>query len=141
MLSPRARIQNAGVHAVQHGGNLEVEVGDLLGGDIVDVAVQDGIDDAAGILDGDALAGAVPAGVDQISLGAALLHLLDQLLSILGGVQLQEGLAEAGREGGGGLGDAALCTCQLSCEAREEVVLSLLWSQDRYWRQYTECIS
>ena len=36
-----ARIQNAGVHAVQHGGNLEVEVGDLLGGHIVDVAVQD----------------------------------------------------------------------------------------------------
>ena len=38
-----ARIQNAGVHAVQHGGNLEVEVGDLLGGHIVDVAVQDGV--------------------------------------------------------------------------------------------------
>ena len=54
-----ARIQNAGVHAVQHGGNLEVEVGALLGGHIVDVAVQDGVDDAAGILDGDALAGAV----------------------------------------------------------------------------------
>ena len=40
----------------------------------------------AGVLDGDALAGAVPAGVDQISLGTALLHLLDQLhSSILGG--------------------------------------------------------
>ena len=38
--------------------SLEVEVGDLLGGHIVDVAVQDGVDDAAGILDGDALAGA-----------------------------------------------------------------------------------
>ena len=40
-----------------------------------------------GILDGDPLAGAVPAGVDQVGLGAALFHLLDQFLSILGGMQ------------------------------------------------------
>ena len=136
-----ARIQNAGVHAVQHGGNLEVEVGDLLGGHIVDVAVQDGIDDAAGILDGDALAGAVPAGVDQISLGAALLHLLDQLLSILGGVQLQESLAEACGEGGGGLGDAALGAGQLRGEAGQEVVLGLLGGQDADRGQNAERIS
>ena len=60
-----------GVHAGQLGGHLEVEVGDGLGGSGQDGAVQDGVDDAAGILDGDALAGAVPAGVDQVGLGAA----------------------------------------------------------------------
>ena len=37
-------------------------------------------------------------------------------------VQLQEGLAEACREGGGGLGDAALGACQLCSEAGQEVV-------------------
>ena len=60
-----AGVQDGGINAGQLGGNLEVEVGDLLGGSLVDGAAQDGIDDAAGILDGDALAGAVPAGVDQ----------------------------------------------------------------------------
>ena len=66
-----AGIENLGVDAGQLGGNLEVEVGDLLGGRLQDSAVQDRVDDAAGILDGDTLAGAVPAGVDQIGLGAA----------------------------------------------------------------------
>ena len=56
-----AGIQDASVNTVQDGGNLEVEVGDLLGGHIVDIAVQDSIDDTTGVLDGDALAGAVPA--------------------------------------------------------------------------------
>ena len=53
-----AGIQDSGIHAGQLGGNLEVEVGDLLGGSLVDGTAQDSIDDAAGILDGDALAGA-----------------------------------------------------------------------------------
>ena len=53
-------------------------------------------------------------------------------------MQLEECLAEASREGRSRLCDAALCTCQLSREAREEVVLGLLWCQDRYWRQYAE---
>ena len=68
-----AGVQNGGVNTGQSGGNLEVEVGDGFGGSLVDSAAQDGVDDAAGILDGDALAGAVPAGVDQVSLGAGLL--------------------------------------------------------------------
>ena len=51
-----AGIQDAGVNTVQDGGNLEVEVGDLLGGHVVDIAVQDSVDDATGVLDGDALA-------------------------------------------------------------------------------------
>ena len=136
-----AGIQDAGVNTVQDGGNLEVEVGDLLGGHVVDIAVQDSIDDTTGVLDGDALAGAVPAGVDQVSLSAAHLHLLDQLLSILGGVQLQESLAEASGEGGSGLGDAALGASQLGGEAGQEVVLGLLGAQDRDGRQNAECVS
>ena len=56
-----ARVEDSGINAGQSGGNLKVEVGDLLGGSLVDGTAQDGVDDAAGILDGDALAGAVPA--------------------------------------------------------------------------------
>ena len=136
-----AGIEDGGIDAGQRGGNLEVEVRDLLGGGLVDSAAQDRVDDAAGILDGDALAGAVPAGVDQISLGAGLLHLLDQLLSVLGGMQLEEGLAEAGGEGRGGLGDAALGAGQLRGEAGQEVVLGLLGGQDADRGQNAERIS
>ena len=56
-------------------------------------------------------------------------------------MQLKECLAEASRECRSWLCDTTLCTCQLSCETREEVVLCLLWSQDRYWRQHAECVS
>ena len=66
-------IQNVGVNAGQSGGNLEVEVGDLLGLSLQDGAIQNSVDDAAGILNGDTLAGAVPTGVDQVSLCAGLL--------------------------------------------------------------------
>ena len=136
-----AGIEDGGIDAGQRGGNLKVEVRDLLGGGLVDSAAQDRVDDAAGILDGDALAGAVPAGVDEVSLRAGLLHLLDQLLSVLGGMQLEEGLAEAGREGRGGLGDAALGAGQLRGEAGQEVVLGLLRGQDADRGQNAERIS
>ena len=45
-------------------------------------------------------------------------------------MQLQEGLAEAGGEGGSGLGDAPLGAGQLGGEAGQEVVLGLLRGQD-----------
>ena len=129
------------VHTGQLGGHLEVEVRDLLGGSLQDGAVQDRVDDAAGILDGDTLAGAVPAGVDQVGLRAALFHLLDQFLGVLGGMQLEEGLAEAGGEGGSGLGDAALGAGQLGGEAGQEVVLGLLGGQDGHGGQHAERVS
>ena len=135
-----ARIEDRGINARKLCGNFEVEVRDLLGGSLEDIAVQDRVDDAAGILDGDALAGSVPAGIYQVSLRAALFHSLDQLLAVLGGVQLQECLAEACGECRSGLCDAALCSCQLSCEAAQEVVLSLLRCQNRDGRQYAESI-
>ena len=135
-----AGIQDTGIHAGELGGNLEVEIRDLLGGGFVDAAVQDGVDDAARVLDGDALARAVPAGVHEVGLGAALLHLLDEFLGVLGRMELQESLAEAGGEGGGGLGDAALGACELGGEAGEEVVLSLLGSKDGYRGQHSESV-
>ena len=71
---------------------------------------------------------------------SALLHLLNQLFCILGRMQLQECLTEASGEGRGRLGNTALGTSQLSCETGQEVVLSLLRCQNRYWRKYAECI-
>ena len=77
-----ARVEDRGIDAGQLGGHLEVEQRDLLGRSLEHVAVQDRVDDAAGVLDGDALAGAVPAGVDEIRLRAGLLHALDELLGV-----------------------------------------------------------
>ena len=56
-------------------------------------------------------------------------------------MEFQECLAEASRESRSWLSDAAFSTCKLSSEAREEVVLGLLWSKDRYWRKHAECVS
>ena len=53
-------------------------------------------------------------------------------------MQLEEGLAEAGGEGRGGLGDAALGAGQLRGEAGQEVVLGLLRRQDGDGRQNAE---
>ena len=96
-----AGIKDRRIDAGQCGGNLQVKVGDCLRLGLQDGAVQDRVDDAAGVLNGDALAGAVPAGVDQVSLGAALLHLLDQLFGVLRRMQLQEGLTKASGEASG----------------------------------------
>lgn len=51
-----ARVENLGVNAGKLGGHGEVEDGYLLGGSGEDCAVKDSVDDATGILDGDALA-------------------------------------------------------------------------------------
>ena len=53
-------------------------------------------------------------------------------------MQFEEGLAEAGGEGRGGLGDAALGAGQLGGETGQEVVLGLLRSQNGYRRKYAE---
>ena len=43
-------------------------------------AVENGVDDSAGVTDGDALACAVPTGVHEVGLRAALLHFLHHAL-------------------------------------------------------------
>ena len=112
-----AGIKNRGINTGKFGGNLEVKDGELLGRSCEDGTVEDGVDDTAGVADRDTLAGSVPAGVYQISLGAALLHLLDKFLGILGRMQFEECLAEASRESRSRLCDTAFCTCELGGEA------------------------
>ena len=136
-----AGIKDLGIYAGELGGNCEVEDRNLLGGSGKDGAVEDGVDDTAGVTDGDTFAGTVPASVHQICLGTALFHLLHEFFCVLGGVQAQEGCAEASREGGGGLCDAALCAGQFRGEAAQEVVFGLLGCQDRNRGEHAECVS
>ena len=89
-----AGIKNRGINTGKFGGNLEVKDGELLGRSCENGTVEDSVDDTAGVADRDTLAGSVPAGVYEISLGAALLHLLDKFLGILGRMQFEECLAE-----------------------------------------------
>ena len=130
------RVENLGIHSGEFGGHGESEDRNLLGGSGQDSSVKDSIDDAAGVADRDALSGSVPAGVNEISLSAALFHLLDEFFSILGGVEAEECCAEASREGGGGLGDAAFGTGELRGVAAQEVVLGLFRSKDRHGGQH-----
>ena len=55
-------------------------------------------------------------------------------------MEFKECLAEASREGGGGLGDAAFGAGELGGEAAEEVVLGLLGGEDRNGGEHTECV-
>ena len=135
-----ARIKDSGVNSFEDRRNREVEVRDDLCRSLVDAVVEDGVDDSTGVADRDPLSGSVPAGVHEISLGTASLHPLHKLLGILGRMQFEEGLAEAGGEGRGGLGDSALGSCEFSGEAGEEVVLGLLGIQYGNRRKDTESI-
>ena len=112
-----ARVKNICIHALKLCGNSEVEDRNVLCRSIEDSATEDSVDDTACVADRDTLACSVPAGVYEVCLGTALLHLLNQFLSVLCGVQFEECLAEASRECGSGLCDAAFRTCQLGCEA------------------------
>jgi hypothetical protein len=136
-----ARIKDILVHTLELCRNNEVEVRNGLRRSLVDLVIEDTVDDTTCIADRDTLASTVPTSVDEVSLSTALLHVANELLSILCRMQLQECLAEASRECRSRLCDTTLCTSQLSCEAREEVVLRLLSVQDRNRRQHTEGIS
>ena len=135
------RIENTRVNALELRRHREVEVRDLLRRSLVDSAVQDGIDDATRILDGDAFARAVPARVHEVSAGAVGLHLLRELHSVLRRMQLEECLAEASGERRNRLSDATLRARNLGREARQEIILRLLRRQDGDRRQHLESIS
>ena len=125
-----AWVEDFSRNAFQLRRNSEVEVRYLLCRSCVDRVVQDSIDDTACILDRDTLACSVPARVHQVSLGTALLHLLNQFFSILCWVTFKESLTESSRECRSRICDAAFRTCQLSCKSRKEVVLCLLRIED-----------
>ena len=90
-----ARIKNLSSYTRKLCRNLEVEHRDLLCRSLVDVAVEDSVDDTTCVADRDTLACAVPASVYEVSLSVVLLHLLNELLSVLCRVQLEECLTEA----------------------------------------------
>ena len=136
-----AGIEDVGIDAGQGSGNFEVEVRYGLGLGLVDRAVEDRVDDAAGILDGDTLARAVPTGVDEVRLGAALFHALGKLFRILRGMKFEERLTEASRERRGRLGYAALRAGELCGKSGEEVVLRLLGREYGNGRKNAERIS
>ena len=121
-----AGIEDVSVHLVESGRNGKVEVRDGCGLGLVHAAVEDTVDDGAGILDGDTLAGTVPAGVHEICGGSDFLHSLHELLTVFGRMQGEECCSEACGEGGGRLGDTALCSGELGGEAAQEVVFGLL---------------
>ena len=89
------RIEDVGINAFELCGHGEVEVGDGLRGCLIDGVVEDGVDDAACILDGDALSCSVPTGVNEVGLGSALFHSLDEFFCIFCWVQFKECLSEA----------------------------------------------
>ena len=106
----------------------------------MDISVKDSIDDTTSIFDGDTFSCSVPSCVNEVSFCSALFHFLNKLFCIFCWMQFQECLAEASRECRCRLCDSTLCTSKFSCESRQEVVLSLSFCQDRYWRKYAECI-
>ena len=87
---------------------------------------MDGVEDGTGIFEGTALAagggaGADPARVEQPGVGVVVGDLVREHLGVAHGMQGEEGLGEAGGEGGLGLGDALLGACHLGRVAADEV--------------------
>ena len=134
------RIEDFRSNAFELRRDLEAEVRDLLRRSFVDGTAVDGVDNAARILDGDALAIAVPARVDEVCLRAIGLYALNKFMRIFRRRQLEEGLTEASGERRRRLRDAALRASQLGREAGEEVILHLFRRQDGNRRQDTESI-
>ena len=70
-----------------------------------------------------------PAGVEEPGIGAVLLNLLREHLGVAHGVECEEGLSEARREGSLGLGDTLLRTGHLGGVTGDEVVHGLLGAE------------
>lgn len=92
------RVEDFRSNAFELRRDLETEVRDLLRRSFVDGTAVDSVDDATRILDGDALAIAVPARVDEVCLRAVRLYALNELMRIFRRRQLEECLAEASGE-------------------------------------------
>lgn len=87
---------------------------------------MDGVEDSTGVLERASLAalsetGTDPAGVEEPGVGLVRLNLVRQHLSVFHGVESQEGLSEAAREGSLGLSDTVLSTGHLGGVTRDEV--------------------
>jgi hypothetical protein len=111
-------------------GHLKVEDLVVLVLGVCELAVVDGVEDGAGEAQAASLAasggsGTDPAGVEEPGVGVVLLDLLGEHLGVAHGVQGEEGLGEAGGEGGLGLGDTLLGTGHLGSVSGDEVVHGL----------------
>ena len=73
----------------------------------IDRAIENGVDNGACGLDGNAITTAVPAGIDQVGVTAELIHLTIQHFGVTSRVQRQEGFAETGGKCWCWLGNAA----------------------------------
>src|SRR5690554_5694253 len=135
-----ARVQQFGLDTRDVPGHVQVQVVQVLGFHVVQVAVLDGSDDGTGGRDAEALAFTVrtagPAGVDQEYLAAELVNTLHQQLGVNAGRAREEGCAEAGREGGLELGGRAhFGGAHQRGVTTQEVVRSGFAAQYRYRRQ------
>lgn len=127
-------VQQLRRHAGAAGGHVQVEdvVGLVLG--LGQLAVVDGVQNGTRVLERAALAAgggasADPSGVQQPGVGVVLRDLLGQHAGVAHGVQGQERLREARREGRLGLGHAVLGTGHLGGVAGDEVEHGLLGSE------------
>ena len=118
----------------------EIEEWDLLSRSVKDISVKDCIDDTTSIFDGDTFSCSVPSCANQVSFCSALFHFLNKFFCVFCRMQFKECLSEASRECRCRLCDSTLCTSKFSCESRQEIVLSLSFCQDRYWRKYSESV-
>ena len=82
-----AWVEDSWVNTREFCRNCEVEVRDLLCRSLVDRAIEDSVNDSAGILDRDTLACSVPSCVDEVCLCTDLLHSLYELFTVLGRVE------------------------------------------------------
>lgn len=108
------------------GRDLQVEDVVVLVLDVGELTAVDSIENGTGVLEGAALAtlgetGTDPTGVEEPSVGVVGLDAVSQHLGVAHGVQSQEGLSKAGREGGLGLLDTVLSASHLGGVTRDEV--------------------
>lgn len=126
-------------------GDGEVEDGELLVLGLGERTIVDGVDNSTGVLEGAAAASAElaasPSGVDEPAVDLVLVHALGKHLGVAAGVEDDEGLAVAGREGGRGLNNAVLGTGGLRGVTSNEVVLSLLRRETRDGGKDTESVA
>ena len=133
-------IQDGRIYAGQFRGNFQIKDRNLFGRRLVYVTVQDGVHNAAGIFNGNAFAGAVPACVHKECFCAHFFHFLNQFFRIFGRMQFQESLAEAGGEGRRRFRDAPLRSRKFCGKTGQEIIFGLFMGQDGNRRQHPESI-
>ncbi|KAL2286875.1 hypothetical protein FJTKL_06400 [Diaporthe vaccinii] len=126
--------------------HLEVENVVVLILNLGELARVDGIKDGTSVLQRATLAtlegtSTNPAGVEQPGVGVVVLDLVRQHLGVAHGVQSQERLGKAGREGGLWFGDTILSTSHLGSVTRDEVEHDLVPVQLGDWWQHTACVT